>query len=120
MLREFMNVRQIPGEDTRRWFSDNYFDLIVWFDSQEAIVGFQLCYDINSNHRALTWHTATGFSHHRVDNGESRSGKTKASPILVADGLFDAPAVAARFQRESRDIDPRIAAFVYEKLRQYH
>ena len=42
MLKEYTHVRQIQGESKRRWFSDRYFDLIVWFGEQDEIVGFQL------------------------------------------------------------------------------
>ena len=34
MLVEYRNVRQIRGEGHRRWFSDEYFDLIVWYDGK--------------------------------------------------------------------------------------
>ena len=119
MLREFPNVRQIPGESKRRWFSDDFFDLIVWLDERDDIVGFQLCYDILKGQRALTWHSDTGFSHHRVDDGESRPGKLKAAPVLVPDGRFDYQKIAERFQSASKDIEERIATFVYEKLMQY-
>jgi hypothetical protein len=119
MLREYLNVRQIPGESKRRWFSDEYFDLIVWLDEKENIVGFQLCYDILRGHRALTWHNKMGFSHHRVDDGESRPGKLKATPVLVPNGHFEYKKIAKRFKKESRNIEERIATFVYEKLLQY-
>ena len=119
MLREFPNVRQIPGESKRRWFSDDYFDLIVWLDEKDDIVGFQLCYDIFKGQRALTWHSGTGFSHHRVDDGESRPGKLKAAPVLVPDGHFDYQKIAEKFKKASKNIEKRIAAFVYKKLIQY-
>jgi hypothetical protein len=119
MLREFPNVRQIPGESKRRWFSDDYFDLIVWLDEADDIVGFQLCYDIFKGQRALTWHSDTGFSHHRVDDGESRPGKLKAAPVLVSDGRFDYQKIAKKFQKASQNIEERIAIFVYKKLIQY-
>jgi hypothetical protein len=116
MLKEYQNVRQIPGEDRRRWFSDDYFDLIVWVDHQNAIVGFELCYDANKNPHALTWHKELGFAHHRIDDGESRPGKAKASPILMPDGWFDHATIARRLQHASQEIDPAIAQFVHDKI----
>ena len=80
MLKEYLQVRQIEGESKRRWFSDDYFDLIVWFDEQDEITGFQLCYDIHHVQRAVTWQKDSGFSHHKIDDGENRPGKAKASP----------------------------------------
>lgn len=119
MLKEYTQVRQIQGEDKRRWFADHYFDLILWYDAEEQIAGFQLCYDITRHHRALTWHRERGYSHNQVDDGENRPGKMKASPILVPDGIFDYSIIAEQFQHASRNIDPEIAAFVYKKILQY-
>ncbi len=119
MLKEYKIVRQIKGEASRRWFSDEYFDLIAWFHEQGEIVGFQLCYDIERFPRALTWKQEGGYTHHRIDNGENRPGKMKASPILVADGIFDPLPVAERFKNESLLLEPSLAEFVYQKLLSY-
>lgn len=119
MLKEYKQVRQIQGEDKRRWFANHYFDLILWYDSEDQIAGFQLCYDITRRHRALTWYRERGYTHNRVDDGESRPGKMKASPILIPDGAFDYSTVAEQFQHASRCIAPEIAAFVYNKILQY-
>jgi hypothetical protein len=119
MLREFPNVRQIDGESKRRWFSDEYFDLIVWLDEKEDIVGFQLCYDIFKSQHALTWRKESGFTHHRVDDGENRPGKLKASPVLVSDGYFEYKEIAEKFKIASPSIEARISTFVYEKLLRY-
>jgi hypothetical protein len=119
MLREFANVRQIDGESKRRWFADEYFDLIVWLNDREDIIGFELCYDISRTHRALIWRQDTGYSHHRVDDGEHRPGKMKASPILMSDGRFDHIEIAEKFQHATQQIEPKISTFVYEKLLQY-
>ena len=119
MLKEYQQVRQIRGESKRRWFSDEYFDLIVWFGDQDEIVGFQLCYDIARTQRALTWQSQKGFTHHKIDDGENRPGKVKASPVLVPDGLFDASTIAERFHAASRKIDAAVADFVYSILQTY-
>lgn len=42
MLREKEYVRQIKGEPRRRWFYDDFFDLIVWYGTDDSIIGFQL------------------------------------------------------------------------------
>jgi len=55
MLTEIRNARQVEGEGFRRWFTDDYFDLIVWYGDQNAMIGFQLCYDKQGKERALTW-----------------------------------------------------------------
>ena len=121
MLREIplYMVRQIKGEHTRRWFTDEEFDLIVWVDERGEIVGFQLRYDKQQDQRAVTWHHESGFMHNRVDDGENRPGRYKLAPIPVPDGLFQHEKVAEAFRRESIGIEEKVATFVYEKLMEF-
>jgi len=119
MLYEIRNVRQIQGEPFRRWFVDEYFDLIIWIDDRKEISGFQICYDRLKNQHALTWQRNSGYQHSRVDDGEGRPGKYKATPILISDGFFSKNEVAARFQRVSQNLEKRVAELVYEKIMQY-
>jgi len=119
MLREMTSVRQIPDEPRRRWFSDEHFDLVIWIGENGNILGFQLCYDRTHAERALTWRMESGFSHNAVDTGENRPGRYKSTPILVADGSFDAETVAAKFQGHSGVLDSKIADFIYYKLLEY-
>src|SRR5690242_6752512 len=82
MLMEFQNVRQVPGEPRRRWFTSEDVDLVVWCDESGCAIAFQLCYDKARSERALTWKPDCGFSHRAVDDGEGSRGKYKATPIL--------------------------------------
>ena len=118
MLVEIRNARQVAGEDFRRWFTDEYFDLIVWYDDRKALVGFQLCYDKDGRERAVTWTRKHGFQHNRIDTGEV-TGHAKMTPIVVADGAFSRDPVADRFRSESAGIERGLAAFVYETLKKY-
>ncbi len=105
-------------DPNRRWFSDDYFDLIVWLDRDSTFSGFQLCYDIRQSEHALTWTREAGFSHERVDEGDENPAKNR-SPILVPDGLFPVQDIIERFFARSGDIDGRVRDFVVDKLRQY-
>jgi hypothetical protein len=118
MLSEIRDTRQIKGEGFRRWFTDEYFDLIVWYDDARSLTGFQLCYDKQGRERALTWTRAHGFQHNRIDSGEV-PGHAKMTPVIVADGEFNASPIAERFKGDSSSIDPDIATLVYETMLRY-
>jgi len=118
MLMELPAVRQVPGEGTRRWFTDGEFDLIVWYDEGgTGITGFQLCYDRHGRPRAYTWTAATGRAHHAIDDGEESPAGGKATPILVADGAFDAAGVLPRLQVAAATLPADIRDFVLARLR---
>jgi hypothetical protein len=116
MLRE-MSIGQQGGR-RRRWFADEYFDLIVWFTARDAPDGFQLCYDRNTRERAVTWTEDAGYSHDRIDNGEGNPTKNRA-PVLLSDGSFPAADVLRRFEMSSATIEPHIRQFAAQKLREY-
>lgn len=118
MLAEIRNPRQVPAEGFRRWFTDEFFDLIVWYDDERRLIGFQLCYDKEGRERALTWTLAHGFQHDRIDPGEV-PGRSKMTPIIVADGAFNAGPVTERFREASANIEPGIASFVSARLSEY-
>jgi hypothetical protein len=115
MLRELTDVRQVIKEPRRRWFADDYFDLIVWVGKKGEFIGFQLCYDKFGDEHALTWHQKTGFAHHRVDSGELQR-PYKATPILVSDGSLDLVGIFNLFTERSRTIDQKVASFVLGKI----
>ena len=119
MLREISDINQPEGGRTRRWFQSGDEDLIVWYAADGAIYGFQLCYDRNGDERALTWTPEQGYSHNRIDAGEDRSFKHKASPVLVADGRFDASLMAERFLQISSALPAEIKDCVCGKLMAY-
>jgi len=117
MLREEKKVRQIPGEPRRRWFCDDYFDLIAWLEVDGSLWGFQLCYDRERYPRALTWTKPGGYKHDGIDDGEGGAGPFKGSPILVQDGLFDYKEVGARLAAAAGELPPDYRDFILEKLR---
>jgi hypothetical protein len=115
-LREIALARQHPGEPRRRWFTSSNIDLFVWVDDAGAPVGFQLCYDKSSREHALTWTEERGFSSMAVDGGESRPARYKGSPILVTDGIIDAPRILEGFRREAGALPAEIVRVVEAKL----
>ena len=118
MLVEIRHTRQIEGEGFRRWFTDEYFDLIVWYSEDRSLIGFQLCYDKLEHERALTWTLEHGFQHNRIDAGEI-PGHAKMTPVIIADGKFSRDPVAEQFKKASGQIEPAVARFVYETVRRF-
>jgi hypothetical protein len=118
MLRELKNVRQKDDGRFRRWFEDDYFELIVWYDARRRLAGFQLCYDRYGHEHALTWHKNRGFSHDRVSSAFDEF-HTLGAPVLTPDGPFPVADIAGRFSEAARGIDADIAALVLEKIDEY-
>ncbi|MES2923835.1 MAG: hypothetical protein V4819_19935 [Verrucomicrobiota bacterium] len=102
----------------RRWFSDEYFDLIVWYESEDQIHGFQLCYDKTGRERALTWSRGRGFQHTAVDSGESMPTANR-TPVLVADGAFPFEQVRREFTTRSSLLAAEIRELVLVHVRDY-
>ena len=118
MLSEVPKVRQDTGEPFRRWFTDEYFDLIVWYEPSGAFFGFQLCYSRLNRERALTWIRGRGYTHKRVSYMEGPT-TVGGSPLLIPDGVFEYRTVADRFREEAKRLEPELVQFVLEKLLRY-
>ena len=120
MLKELKSVRQNPGTRFRRWFADELFELIVWYDPDSQIFGFQLCYDKDKRgiEHALTWTRTADFSHDRVDDGEDSPLHNRA-PILLPAGKFPYERLIRSFAERGAEIEPDITALVLRKLHEY-
>ncbi len=112
-LREILIVEQTNPALRRRWFQSDYFDLFVWQEPGGAFSKFQLCYDVASRERALSWKQAAGFYHDGVDNPRWQS------PLLVPGGTFDSGSVVPRFERESTGMPAELRDFILCKIREY-
>jgi len=118
-MYEIKNVQQHEGEFRRRWFYGQRIDLLVWLTERDEIVGFQLCYDELQSKHALTWFKDKGYQHNLVDEGD-KIGRRGGSPILLMNVQFEKEEVSEAFKKEGKDIDERIAKFVYEKIMDYN
>jgi len=119
MLRESTRVGQKEDGVFRRWFQDDFFDLIVWYRNDDlSVKGFQLCYDDTEDRYAITWHKEYGFSHDMID--ESRfKGSIPGSPVLVADGEIDFKKIIVEFRKRSHTIDTTVVELVIKTLNTY-
>lgn len=117
MLREISSTRQNPDEPRKRWFSSTSMDLVAWFDDDDVIVAFQLCYDKSDAERALVWSRRDArLAHLVVDDGESRAGKHKASPLLISGKHLPLQRVREKLLLESSELPPVILADVLARL----
>ena len=120
MLIELKKTRQIPGESFRRWFSGDHMELIVWYNEEcTDIKGFQFCYQKGQDEKAISWRKGEGYAHTTLDDGEGRTGRHKMSPILLPDGIFDSRSVFEIFQKNSKQLDQDLVAFISHKISEY-
>lgn len=117
MLKNPSN-RPEENDTTRRWISDDYFDLFLWCDTIGGIRGFQLCYDKPGRERALTWTAEKGLEHHAVDGGEAEPTEHR-SPMLMMDATFPAELVRHEFEARSVGLSAEIRELVLGKIAEY-
>ncbi|MFC1462854.1 hypothetical protein ACFLQU_04530 [Verrucomicrobiota bacterium] len=115
MMYETPDEHPIKGEPRRRWFTDDYFDLFVWYNPDGTHLGFQLCYDKNGDQHAFTFRQDIGISHKRVDDGDRC--QRNAAEFLVPDGVFPWDMILSRFLKSSEDIESGIVDMVAKTIR---
>jgi hypothetical protein len=93
--------------------------LIVWYSADDSLLGFQLCYERGRGERALTWTQKNGYSHLKVDDGETEPLTMKRAAILEPDGVFDPDSVLRVFSAAAVSLPDDIARFVADKIREY-
>jgi hypothetical protein len=119
MLRD-APLHPVPGDLPRKWMSDDYFDLIVWYEPPGGgrIKGFQLCYDKAGAERALTWVEGRGYFHAAVDAGDDKPTANR-TPLLVGGGVFPRDQVIGEFARRSAALGAEVRDLVARKLHEY-
>lgn len=111
-------IRHVQNDFDRRWHSDDYFDLIVWYEPDGQVHGFQLCYDKENHEGALTWKAARGFRHTRVDSGEANPFNNR-TPILGAQSTFPLTEVRDQFLKRGRGLSEEVRDLVLLRLAEY-
>jgi hypothetical protein len=115
VLREITNLKQESGAGRRRWFESDGFDLVVWLGTNEAVTGFQICYDFGRGEHALTWRCESGFAHHAVDTGDATPFKNE-TPVLIPVGAVPWRDVADLFARRGEALEPALRLLVGKQL----
>ena len=119
-LIETKNVQQTSAEHRRRWFSSADIDLIVWYDEEDSLIGFELYYDKNISEHVFIWRADGGFDHLAVDDGEQKSVLNyKEAPILIPDGHIDPNRIRTLFERSCENLPAEVVTLVRRKLVQH-
>ena len=112
-------IQAVAGDRDRRWISDDYFDLVLWYEAdREQVYGFQLCYGKPLDERALTWICERGFTHQAIDSGEA-SPMSNRTPVLTAGSTFPAEQVRAEFEARSASLPEELRQFILSKIDEY-
>ncbi len=110
---EIQGVRQRPEEGFRRWFSNNYFDIVIWYEEEGGeISGIQFCYGKPFSEKAFTWES-TSQSHHYVT--EQRKSAS-ATGMLKGDAGIISESVMKQLKEESHEMDKDLLVLVLEKI----
>ena len=116
---EVRDVRQDPGEPRRRWFTDDNFDLMVWYHADGSVHGFELSYDKPGYEKALRWFDDKGIAHNAVDGGEQNPAYNR-SPILTAsNGRGEMKRVLENFRGSVEGLPEGLSELVQSKMAEY-
>jgi len=120
VLREIHRVAQRSLERRKRWFQDEYFDLYIWQNNAHEVLELQLCYARGTGkERALTWRRGAGFDHAHVEEGRQDNGVVPGAPLLRSGGRFGGWQVRERLEGGLASLEPGLAAFILDKVKDY-
>lgn len=123
MLSEYKEVRQRDDEGFRKWYSDKYFDLIVWYDREGgSMTGFQVCYDKGESERAFTWKVEESEirSHRYIVNGPVEIGTNKMTSILRGDAARIDEAVIFRLRQSAGALGSEALGRIIAEMEKYN
>ncbi len=115
MMYRILNVRQVPGEDFKVWFTDDYWDLFIWIDKNKRVSSFQLGYGKPAEEQMIIWRRGGGITAARVSDGEENLTENR-TPMLTENSDYDLDSVIKRFSEDSKKINSKISDFVISTL----
>lgn len=111
-------IRHFNNDLDKRWMTDDYFDLVVWYDGVGDVYGLELGYDKLGLERVLRWRRGQGYLHAQVDGGGGAF--SHMSPVLGASWIeFPLEEVHREFMGRTVELDPGIRQFVADHLVEY-
>lgn len=121
VLSENKSVRQRPEEGYRRWFLNEYFDVVVWYESRGGqMYGFQLCYDRHHDERAFTWERGKQSSHYVSSGADERGRPWIATAILHGDAGPVPKDVVSRLVEERGELESALLETILERVGAYN
>lgn len=120
VLREIAGVDQKTPGRVKRWFQDEYFDLIAWHDERGTILQFQLCYARDTRtERVLDWRRGLGFQHLKTEEHVAFKAGRDDAWALRLDGDFAHGPLKRRFAAASAAVPELLREFVEDKLDEF-
>ena len=112
-LSEFKNVdqKELDKGIKRRWFQNEKYTLIVWYNLAGEKVGFQLCYGEAGSDTAISWYNNHEFSHRKIDYGKHQN----MAPVLQTDSGRIGQELFTDFYRYTKNLDADIVEFIQSK-----
>ena len=121
-LKENQEVRQREEEGWRRWFVNDYFDIILWYNKKGGdLIGFQVCYGRGTaDERAYTYEFSSQ-SHHFVAEGQKpNSLGNLGTAILTGDAGRMPQDVLDKLVDEAGDLPPNMLRLILEKAGEFN
>lgn len=114
MLEEVRAAKPMDGVLRQRWFTDEDFDLTIWYRPTGEVHGFQLSYDKRAApiESVLTWKAHQGFDVTHVD-----SAFGALTPVLRPGGRPPDQALLQRFRAHAKKIEPELKRLLVTQLR---
>jgi hypothetical protein len=120
-LSENRSVRQRPEEGFRRWFLNEFFDIIVWYESSKGEpTGFQLCYNRNIDERAFTWQRGKQSSHYVSSGSDEPRVPSIATAILHGDAGPVPEDVLSRLEADQGELDADLLDAILTRARDFN
>lgn len=120
-LHEHKNVRQRPEEGFRRWFVNEYFDLIFWYTREGGdLKGFQICYSKNHHEKAFTWEQQSASTHFVSDSGVGNRSFPFATGVLHGDAGVIPHKVVAKLQKYQGELPAELMELLISQIDVYN
>lgn len=120
-LTENTSVRQRPEEGFRRWFINDFFDVILWYDRQGGtLTGYQVCYGKNQLGERAFSRFGDKIGHHLVSSRSTEAElRGMQSAILHDDGGALEPGVLSALESCSSALPQGDFLTIQEDMQKY-